>query len=154
VPENARVQRGDSRRLPRTSRNSFGPLRSLRFRRCRSSSVADGSLRRSISWPAISSALAAFLVRPLAEGALCACSVAMIDLHSPQTMPPGRDHRSLSSRQRSSAASYRRWGTKLGGIALGHPCSSPSPLPPPASPRRMRRLQHRYFVNKMLSGTD
>jgi hypothetical protein len=32
--------------------------------------------------------------------------------------------------------------------------SDPSPLPPPASPRRMRRLQHRYFVNKMLSGTD
>ena len=73
----------DLGRLPRTSRNSFGPLRSLRFRRCRSSSVADGSLRRSISLPAISSALAAFLVRPPAEGTLCACSVAMIDLHSP-----------------------------------------------------------------------
>src|SRR5215472_17017529 len=39
--------------LLRTSRNSLGPLRSRRLRRCRSSSVADGSLRRSISWPAI-----------------------------------------------------------------------------------------------------
>src|SRR5215510_7807643 len=36
--------------LLRTSRNSLGPLRSRRLRRCRSSSVADGSLRRSISW--------------------------------------------------------------------------------------------------------
>jgi len=48
-------------RLSRISRNSFGPLRSLRFRRCRSSSVTDGSIIRSISLPAISRALAAFL---------------------------------------------------------------------------------------------
>ena len=52
------------RRLPsRTSRNSFGPFRSRRLRRCRSSSGADGSIRRSISSAAISDAFAAFLVR-------------------------------------------------------------------------------------------
>src|SRR4051812_36599119 len=50
-------------RLLRISRNSFGPLISLRLRSCRSSSVADGSPRRSISWPAISDAFAALLVR-------------------------------------------------------------------------------------------
>ena len=50
-------------RLLRTSRNSLGPLRSRRLRRCRSSSVADGSLRRSISWPAIARAFATLSVR-------------------------------------------------------------------------------------------
>src|SRR5215471_5078161 len=45
--------------LLRTSRNSLGPLRSRRLRRCRSCSVADGSLRRSISWPAIARAFSA-----------------------------------------------------------------------------------------------
>jgi hypothetical protein len=73
-------------RLPRTSRNSLGPLRSLRLRRCRSSSVADGSLRRSISWLAISRALTALLVRTPGRWALGPCSVAMIDLHSSQMM--------------------------------------------------------------------
>ena len=41
------------------SLNSFGPLISLRLRTWRSSSVADGSLIRSISWAAISDAFAA-----------------------------------------------------------------------------------------------
>src|SRR6266550_5140702 len=46
-------------RLLRMSRNSCGPLISLCLRSCRSSSVANGSPRRSISSPAISAALAA-----------------------------------------------------------------------------------------------
>ncbi len=45
-------------RLLRISRNSCGPLISLCLRSCRSSSVANGSPRRSISSPAISDALA------------------------------------------------------------------------------------------------
>src|SRR6476620_1901565 len=69
-------------RLPRTSRNSFGPFRSRRLRRCRSSSGADGSIRRSISWAAISDACAAFLVRTPARGTLGACSVKGTDFHS------------------------------------------------------------------------
>jgi len=73
-------------RLSRISRSSFGPLRSLRLRVCRSSSVVDGSIRRSNAWPAISRAFAA----PLGRAPVCcasgACSVAMIDLHSSQTM--------------------------------------------------------------------
>src|SRR5262249_46907151 len=73
-------------RLLRTSRNSFGPLISLRLRRCRSSSGADGSIRRSISWAAISDAFAIFLSRTPARRASGACRVAMIDLHSAQTM--------------------------------------------------------------------
>src|SRR5215468_7717191 len=72
--------------LLRTSRNSLGPLRSRRLRRCRSSSVADGSLRRSISWPAIARAFSALPVRTPARWALGPCSVAMTDLHSLQTM--------------------------------------------------------------------
>jgi hypothetical protein len=72
-------------RLLRISRRCFG-LISLRLRRCRSSSGAYGSIRRSISWPAISSAFAALLARARARWALGACSVAMIDLHSAQTM--------------------------------------------------------------------
>src|SRR5262245_5261077 len=64
--------------LLRTSRNSLGPLRSRRLRRCRSSSVADGSLRRSISWPAIARAFSALPVPP-ARWALGPCSVAMTD---------------------------------------------------------------------------
>jgi hypothetical protein len=71
-------------RLLRTSRNSLGPLRSRRLRRCRSSSVADGSLRRSISWPAIARAFSILSVRAPARWALGPCSVAMIDLHSSQ----------------------------------------------------------------------
>src|SRR5262249_1558423 len=59
---------------------------SRRLRRCRSSSVADGSLRRSISWPAIARAFAALSVRTSARRALGPCRVAMIDLHSSQTM--------------------------------------------------------------------
>ena len=75
-------------RLPsRTSRNSFGPFRSRRLRRCRSSSGADGSIKRSISWAAISDAFAAFLVRTPFREALGAWSVTRIDLHSSQTMP-------------------------------------------------------------------
>jgi hypothetical protein len=50
-------------RLSRISRNSFGPLGSLRFRACRSSSGADGSIRRSNAWPAISRAFAGRLER-------------------------------------------------------------------------------------------
>src|SRR5262245_58711701 len=72
--------------LLRTSRNSLGPLRSRRLRRCRSSSVADGSLRRSISWPAIARAFLPLSVRTPARWALGPCSVAMTDLHSLQTM--------------------------------------------------------------------
>src|SRR5262245_34050251 len=72
--------------LLRTSRNSLGPLRSRRLRRCRSSSVADGSLRRSISWPAIARAFSALPVRTPARWALGPCSVAMTDLHSLQPM--------------------------------------------------------------------
>jgi hypothetical protein len=53
-------------RLSRISRNSFGPLRSLRLRVWRSSSLADGSIRRSNAWPAISRAFAAHLGRALA----------------------------------------------------------------------------------------
>jgi hypothetical protein len=49
--------------LSRISRNSFGPLRSLRLRACRSSSGADGSIRRSNAWPAISRAFAGRLER-------------------------------------------------------------------------------------------
>src|SRR5215813_6415137 len=79
-------------RLLRTSRNSLGPLRSRRLRRCRSSSVADGSLRRSISWPAIVRAFAAPSVRTAARWALGPCSVAMIDLHSSQTMSAASWH--------------------------------------------------------------
>jgi len=41
------AQRFGLRRLSRISRNSFGPLRSLRLRLCRSSSVADRSVNRS-----------------------------------------------------------------------------------------------------------
>ena len=41
---------------------------SRRLRRCRSSSGADGSIRRSISWAAISDAFAAFLVRTTGRG--------------------------------------------------------------------------------------
>src|SRR5215468_1414665 len=70
--------------LLRTSRNSLGPLRSRRLRRCRSSSVADGSLRRSISWPAIARAFSALPVRTPARWALGPCSVAITavtDLH-------------------------------------------------------------------------
>src|SRR5262249_26762286 len=70
--------------LLRTSRNSSGPLRSRRLRRCRSSSVADGSLRRSISWPAIVRAFSA--LRTPARWALGPCNVAMTDLHSLKTM--------------------------------------------------------------------
>src|SRR5262245_48984072 len=73
-------------RLLRTSRNSLGPLRSRCLRRCRSSSVADGSLRRSISWPAIACAFLALSVRTPARRTLGPCSVAMTDLHSLQTM--------------------------------------------------------------------
>ena len=73
-------------RLLRASRNSLGPLRSLRLRRCRSSSVADGSLRRSISWPAIARDFSILSVRTPARWALGPCSVAMIDLHSSQMM--------------------------------------------------------------------
>src|SRR5262249_5170223 len=69
--------------LLRTSRNSLGPLRSRRLRRC---SVADGSLRRSISWPAIARAFSALPVRTPARWAHGPCSVAMTDLHSLQTM--------------------------------------------------------------------
>jgi hypothetical protein len=47
---------------------------------------ADGSLRRSISWPAIARAFAALSVRTPGRWALGPCSVAMIDLHSSQTM--------------------------------------------------------------------
>src|SRR5262249_35056635 len=47
--------------------------------------VADGSLRRSISWPAIARAFSALPVPP-ARWALGPCSVAMTDLHSLQTM--------------------------------------------------------------------
>src|SRR5262249_26259923 len=72
--------------LLRTSRTSLAPLRSRRLRRCRSSSVADGSLRRSISWPAIARAFSALPVRTPARRALGPCSVAMTDLHSLQTM--------------------------------------------------------------------
>src|SRR5262245_17134180 len=72
--------------LPRTSRNSLGPLSSRRLRRCRSSSVADGSLRLSISWPAIARAFSALPVRTPARWALGPCSVATTDLHSLQTM--------------------------------------------------------------------
>src|SRR5262249_17216894 len=72
--------------LPRTSRNSLGPLRSRRLRRCRSSSVADGSLRLSISWPAIARAFSALPVRTPARWALGPCSVATTDLHSLQTL--------------------------------------------------------------------
>src|SRR5215813_10203132 len=79
-------------RLLRTSRNSLGPLRSRRLRRCRSCSVADGSLRRSISWPAIARAFAALSVRTPARWALGPCSVAMIDLHSSQTMSAASWH--------------------------------------------------------------
>src|SRR5262249_24192170 len=61
-------------------------LRSLRLRHCRSSSVADGSLKRSISWLAISRAFAALLLRTPGRWALGPCSVAMIDLHSWQMM--------------------------------------------------------------------
>src|SRR5262245_13906128 len=75
--------------LLRTSRNSLGPLRSRRLRRCRSSSVADGSLRRSSSRPAIARAFAALSVGTPARWALGPCSVAMIDLHSLQTMVSG-----------------------------------------------------------------
>src|SRR5665811_164322 len=39
--------------LLRMSRNSFGPLISFRFRLSRSSTVADWSRRRSITWAAI-----------------------------------------------------------------------------------------------------
>src|SRR5262245_53726875 len=72
--------------LLRTSRNSLGPLRSRPLRRCRSSSVADGSLRRSISWPAIARAFLALSVRTPPRRTLGPCSVAMTDLHSLQTM--------------------------------------------------------------------
>src|SRR5262249_42766956 len=72
--------------LPRTPGTSLGPLRSRRLRRCRSSSVADGSLRRSISWPAIARAFASLPVRTPVRWVLGPCSVAMIDLHSLQTM--------------------------------------------------------------------
>src|SRR5262249_28435882 len=48
-----------SRDFLRMSLSSFGPLISLRLRTWRSSSVADGSLIRSISWAAISDAFAA-----------------------------------------------------------------------------------------------
>jgi len=51
-----------SRDFWRMSLNSFGPLISLRLRSWRSSSVADGSLRRSTSCAAISDALAALFV--------------------------------------------------------------------------------------------
>jgi len=50
------------------------------LRRCRSSSVADGSLKRSISWLAISRAFAALLLRTPGRWALGPCSVAMIDV--------------------------------------------------------------------------
>ena len=50
----------------RMSLNSFGPLISLRLRSWRSSSVADGSLIRSICWAAISDAFAA----PFGAGSL------------------------------------------------------------------------------------
>ena len=113
-------------RLLRTSGNSLGPLRSRRLRRRRSSSVANGSLRRSISWPAIARAFAALSV----------CTPA------PWTLGPYirrrrcRRHRypSPSSRRISSAASDCRRGTKLGEIALARPCSSSSLPPPRASP--------------------
>jgi hypothetical protein len=47
---------------PRMSRNSRGPFRSLCFRLARSSSVADLSPMRSISWPAIVEAFTAALL--------------------------------------------------------------------------------------------
>jgi hypothetical protein len=51
-------------RSPRMSRNSPGPLRSRRFRCCRSSWVADESASLSICWPASSEAFeAAFGLR-------------------------------------------------------------------------------------------
>src|SRR5262249_51165047 len=75
--------------LLQTSGTSLGPLRSRRLRRCRSSSVADGSLRRSISRPAIARAFSALPVRTPARWALGPCSVAMTDLHSLQTMSAG-----------------------------------------------------------------
>jgi hypothetical protein len=48
-------------RSPRISLNSCGPLRSRRFRLCRSSSVADESASLSICWPASSDAFDAAL---------------------------------------------------------------------------------------------
>ena len=113
-------------RLLRTFRNSLGPLRSRRLRRRRSSSVANGSLRRSISWPAIARAFAALSVRTPAPWAL-----------GPYIRRRRcRRHRypSPSSRRISSAASYCWRGTKLGEIALAGPCSSSSLPPPRASP--------------------
>jgi hypothetical protein len=106
-------------RLLRTSRNSLGPLRSLRLRRCRSSSVADGSLRRSISWPAIARAFSILSVRTPARWALGPCSVAMIDLHSSQMMSATvvvflivRLHRVEYHRLRLIAGGAPTWGNR------------------------------------------
>src|SRR5262249_60615460 len=64
----------------------LGPSPRRLLRVCRSPWVADGSLRRSISWPAIARAFLALSVRTPARRALGPCSVAMTDLHSLQTM--------------------------------------------------------------------
>src|SRR5262245_10655104 len=71
--------------LLRTSRNSLGPLRSRRLRRCRSSSVADGSdgLFPGPPLPALSGPCRCAR-QP--RWALGPCSVAMTDLHALQTM--------------------------------------------------------------------
>src|SRR6516165_2852516 len=122
-------------RLLRTSRNSLGPLRSRRLRRRRSSSVANGSLRRSISWPAIARAFAALSVRTPAPWAL--------DPYIRRRRCRRHRYPSPSSCRISSAASDCRRGTKLGEIALARPCSSSSLPPPRASPphRRVFHLQ-------------
>jgi hypothetical protein len=80
------LQRFDLSRVSRISRNSFGPLTSLRFRLCRCSAVAVGSLSRSSSRPAIACAFAASVGAVPGCCTLRAWSVAMIDLHSLQTM--------------------------------------------------------------------
>src|SRR5262249_24754960 len=72
--------------LPRTSRNSLGPLRSRPLRRCRPSWFAMGSLRGFFFGPAIARAFSALPARTPARWALGPCSVAMTDLHSLQTM--------------------------------------------------------------------
>jgi hypothetical protein len=85
--------------LSRISRNSFGPLRSLRLREWRSSSLAEESIRRVQCLARHLLGLAALLGPAPVCFASGACSVAMIDLHSLQTISAAAP-RNLANRRR------------------------------------------------------
>jgi hypothetical protein len=120
-------------------------LRSLRLRVCRSSSVADASLKRSTAWPAISLALAARLGRALACRPLGACSVEDDRLAFVADNIGGGVRVLLvcgASHRASPAAPCRTCHTRRGGSVPACPM-----LPLPALGER----RHRRLVRRLVS---